>query len=209
MADADGKTRTSDRSEGRVVCAVFLSSQRRRPAPNRRIIFSSNNGDPRGREFDLWAISNSDGSQLEQITDAPDFNFPIFSPRRQTLAFFRPTEAAVARRNQRLWRTGLRRKLKTQSRSLPVKSRRAFAGWPRQRTRRPSIGTKGIQSASDELARAGLNAGLRPAGEPVAGRPFLLPKPVEVVVGVRDAGSSFRDRRHGARALTGEALPLR
>jgi len=53
----------------------------------KRIIFSSNYGDPSGREFDLWAV-NVDGSNLERITFAPGFDgFPMFSPDGTRLAF--------------------------------------------------------------------------------------------------------------------------
>jgi Tol biopolymer transport system component len=53
----------------------------------RRILFSSNYGDPRGREFDIWAV-NVDGTGLERITHAPGFDgFPMFSPDGKTLAF--------------------------------------------------------------------------------------------------------------------------
>ena len=52
-----------------------------------RILFSSNSGDPRGRNFDLWAV-NADGSGLEQITFNPSFDgFPMFSPDGKRLAF--------------------------------------------------------------------------------------------------------------------------
>ena len=52
-----------------------------------RIIFSSNYGDPRGREFDIWAI-DVDGTRLERITSAPGFDgFPMFSPDGKRLAF--------------------------------------------------------------------------------------------------------------------------
>ncbi|MGI9079198.1 MAG: TolB family protein [Gemmatimonadaceae bacterium] len=48
-----------------------------------RIIFSSNHRNPRGpaaQNFDLFLI-NSDGSGLEQVTNAPEFDgFPMFSP---------------------------------------------------------------------------------------------------------------------------------
>jgi Tol biopolymer transport system component len=45
-----------------------------------RIIFSSNMGDPTGREFDLYMI-HEDGTGLEQITHTGDFDgFPMFSP---------------------------------------------------------------------------------------------------------------------------------
>ena len=53
----------------------------------KRVIFSSNYGDPQGREFDLWAV-NVDGTGLERITFAPGFDgFPMFSPDGTRLAF--------------------------------------------------------------------------------------------------------------------------
>ena len=46
----------------------------------KRIIYSSNAGDPKGREFDLWLISKTGGTP-ERITTAPGFDgFPMFSP---------------------------------------------------------------------------------------------------------------------------------
>ena len=52
-----------------------------------RILFSSNYGDPKGREFDIWSI-HTDGTGLERITSAPGFDgFPMFSPDGKTLAF--------------------------------------------------------------------------------------------------------------------------
>jgi Tol biopolymer transport system component len=53
----------------------------------KRIIFSSNHGDPQGREFDLWAV-DSDGQNLERVTWTPGFEgFPMFSPDGERLAF--------------------------------------------------------------------------------------------------------------------------
>jgi Tol biopolymer transport system component len=53
----------------------------------KRLIFSSNYGDPKGREFDLWAI-DVDGSNLERITWTGGFDgFPVFSPDGTRLAF--------------------------------------------------------------------------------------------------------------------------
>jgi Tol biopolymer transport system component len=52
-----------------------------------RVIFSSNYGDPAGREFELWAV-NLDGSGLERITYSAGFDgFPMFSPDGTRLAF--------------------------------------------------------------------------------------------------------------------------
>lgn len=53
----------------------------------KRILFSSNYGDPKGREFDLWAI-DADGSHLERITYFAGFDgFPMFSPDGKQLVF--------------------------------------------------------------------------------------------------------------------------
>ena len=47
---------------------------------DQRIIFASNHGDPRGRNFDIYLV-NLDGTGLEQVTTDPDFDsFPMFSP---------------------------------------------------------------------------------------------------------------------------------
>ncbi len=52
-----------------------------------RIIFSSNYGDPRGREFDIYMV-NDDGTGLERITRTPEFDgFPMFSPDGRKLVF--------------------------------------------------------------------------------------------------------------------------
>jgi TolB protein len=53
----------------------------------RRLIFSSNMGDPRGREFDLYLV-NVDGTGLERVTTAPQFDgFPMFSPDGRRLVW--------------------------------------------------------------------------------------------------------------------------
>jgi hypothetical protein len=53
----------------------------------KRILFSSNYGDPKGREFDLWMIG-VDGTGLERVTSSPGFDgFPMFSPDGKQLAF--------------------------------------------------------------------------------------------------------------------------
>jgi hypothetical protein len=53
----------------------------------KRIIFSSNYGDPKGREFDIWAI-DTDGTHLERITYTGGFDgFPMFSPDGTMLSF--------------------------------------------------------------------------------------------------------------------------
>lgn len=53
----------------------------------RRIIFSSNHHDPKGRNFDLYMV-NIDGTGLERITHNETFDgFPMFSPDGKKLVF--------------------------------------------------------------------------------------------------------------------------
>ncbi|HEV8548604.1 MAG TPA: M20/M25/M40 family metallo-hydrolase, partial [Polyangiaceae bacterium] len=53
----------------------------------KRVLFASNYGDPKGREFDIWAVDDT-GTRLERITRAPGFDgFPMFSPDGSQLAF--------------------------------------------------------------------------------------------------------------------------
>jgi len=53
----------------------------------KRVLFSSNVGDPKGREFDLYAV-NIDGTDFERVTTSPGFDgFPMFSPDGKELAF--------------------------------------------------------------------------------------------------------------------------
>ncbi len=53
----------------------------------KRIVFSSNYPNPRGRAFDVYMIGD-DGSGLERITSEPSFDgFPMFSPDGNKLVF--------------------------------------------------------------------------------------------------------------------------
>jgi len=53
----------------------------------KRIIFSSNAGDPRRRDFELYVIE-ADGSGLTRITFSPDFDgFPMFNRAGTRLLF--------------------------------------------------------------------------------------------------------------------------
>ena len=54
---------------------------------SKRIIFSSNVGDPKRRNFDLYVV-NTDGGGLEQVTLDPTFDgFPMFTPDGKKLVF--------------------------------------------------------------------------------------------------------------------------
>ena len=53
----------------------------------KRIVFSSNVGDPRGRNFDVYIV-NEDGTGLERVTTNETFDgFPMFSPDGKKLVF--------------------------------------------------------------------------------------------------------------------------
>jgi TolB protein len=81
VMDADGGNRQRITDNGAANFAPF-------PHPDgRRIIFSSNMADPRGRNFDLYLI-NIDGTGLERVTTHGDFDgFPMFSPDGRRLVF--------------------------------------------------------------------------------------------------------------------------
>lgn len=73
IMDSDGSNKRQVTNLGVASFAPFLH-------PNgRQIIFSSNYGDPKGREFDLFVI-NVDGTDLKRITYTPEFDgFPMFN----------------------------------------------------------------------------------------------------------------------------------
>lgn len=78
-ADGSNKRRLTDNSAANFGPYFFPSGD--------RVIFSSNMGDPQGREFDLWAVG-ADGQNLEQITYRGDFDgFPMFNSDGTQLVF--------------------------------------------------------------------------------------------------------------------------
>ena len=81
IMDADGSHKKQVTHLGCASFAPFLHPD------GKRIIFSSNYGDPKGREFDLFMI-NVDGTHLERITHTPEFDgFPMFTRDGKKLVF--------------------------------------------------------------------------------------------------------------------------
>lgn len=73
VMDADGNNRRQVTSLNSASFAPFIHPD------GKRIIFSSNYGDPKGREFNLFMI-DIDGKNLRQITLTPEFDgFPMFT----------------------------------------------------------------------------------------------------------------------------------
>ncbi|MDX2263214.1 MAG: hypothetical protein SFU84_16095 [Gemmatimonadales bacterium] len=81
VANADGSNPKQITNLGGANFAPFFHPD------GKRIIFSSNHNDPRGRDFDLFLI-NADGSGIEKITNFGEFDgFPMFSPDGKQLIF--------------------------------------------------------------------------------------------------------------------------
>ena len=145
----------------------------------KRIIFSSNYGDPQGREFDLWAI-DTNGTNLERITWTGGFDgFPMFSPDGKWLAFAsnrnqaRPgeTDIFVAR-----WIPGS----PVATVETPADRFYADAAWLADDAREGrGIGSAGIAAAGAWIEQRFRSLGLQPAG-PEGG--FRQPFPVVVAV---------------------------
>src|SRR5262249_19354472 len=134
----------------------------------KRVIFSSNYGDPAEREFELWAV-NTDGSGLERITWSPGFDgFPMFSPDGTRLAF------ASNRNNGAPHETNVF-VARWQERTAPAATAPETAGadhfpadvrWLSDDAREGrGIGTQGIVAAQRWLADRFQALGLEPAGD--------------------------------------------
>ncbi len=81
IMDADGSHQHQVTNLGAASFAPFFHPD------GKRILFASNVGDPRGRNFDIYMI-HDDGTGLERITWNPTFDgFPMFSPDGKELVF--------------------------------------------------------------------------------------------------------------------------
>jgi Tol biopolymer transport system component len=75
VGNADGTGAKQITSNGAANFAPFFTPD------GKRIIYSSNVLDPRGREFDLFILNKDGSGEAERITSAPAFDgFPMFSP---------------------------------------------------------------------------------------------------------------------------------
>jgi len=81
VMNADGSNKRQITNNGAANFAPFFHPD------NKRIIFASNMGDPKGRNFDLYLI-RLDGSGLEQVTFNDTFDgFPMFTRDGRKLVF--------------------------------------------------------------------------------------------------------------------------
>ncbi len=81
VMDADGSNKRQITDLGVAAFGPFFHPS------GEKVIFSSNYGDPKGREFDLWMV-DLDGNNLERITYIEGFDgFPMWSPDGTTFVF--------------------------------------------------------------------------------------------------------------------------
>jgi Tol biopolymer transport system component len=81
IMNADGSNKRQITNNGAANFAPFFHPD------NKRIIFASNMGDPKGRNFDLYLV-NIDGTGLERITTNETFDgFPMFTRDGKRLVF--------------------------------------------------------------------------------------------------------------------------
>ncbi len=145
----------------------------------KRVIFSSNAGDPSGREFDLWAI-NVDGTGLERITWTTGFDgFPMFSPDGQWLIFASNRMTAPGQHDTNLFLARWKDQAPT---TTPGAAERILSdvSWLADPAREGrGVGTEGLEKAGAFLETRFKALGLEPLGE--AGT-YRVPFPVTTKV---------------------------
>lgn len=159
-------TARADGSEPRQITRLGAASFAPSFFPDgQRVIFSSNYGDPAGREFDLWAV-DLDGSDLERITATPGFDgFPLFSPDGRHLAFSsnrnqaKPgeTNVFVAR-----WQGARKASIDPAETERYLGEVRWLADDAREGR---GLGSPGLAASADWLAARFQEIGLEPGGE--------------------------------------------
>jgi Tol biopolymer transport system component len=177
----------------------------------RRIVFSSNYGDPRGREFDLWAVDES-GANLERITHAPGFDgFPMFSPDGKLLAFSSNRGRAEGSSDTNVflarWRDAgdgaspaVADPAATAQRARAMLADIEYLAAPAREGR--GIGTAGLEQAGEYLERRFAEVGLVPAGD---GNGFRQPFSVTTALA---AGAGTALRLDGAQVASDAFVPL-
>ncbi|HEX5759303.1 MAG TPA: M28 family peptidase, partial [Thermoanaerobaculia bacterium] len=150
-----------------------------------RVIFSSNAGEPGGREFDLWAV-NLDGSGLERITWTPGFDgFPMFSPDGARLAFASNRNQSAPGETNVFVARWVETAPTTAAAGEPAPADRfgADVRWLADDAREGrGIGTRGLADAADWLAGRFAALGLEPGGD-AGGYFHRFEVPVTVTVG--------------------------
>jgi len=138
----------------------------------RRILFSSNFGDPKGREFNLWAV-NVDGTGLEQITTAAGFDgFPLLSPDGQTLVFASNRATPAGQHDTNLFLARWTGAAPSQPRSAADRIARDVAWLAAPEREGRGLGTAGLKAALSYVEDRFRALGLEPAGTDGYRQPF-------------------------------------
>ncbi len=164
VANADGSEAQQITYLGAAAFAPFWHPSQK------RILFSTNFGDPKGREFDIWAV-NVDGTGLERITHAPGFDgFPMFSPDGKFLAFSSNRATLAGKNDTNLF---LARWVEGETPSTApsaadrVKADVAWLADPEREGR--GVGLKGLEASGAYIEARMKELGLKPAGDAAGG----------------------------------------
>jgi Tol biopolymer transport system component len=132
----------------------------------RRIVFSSNYGDPKGREFDLWAV-DADGKNLERITYARGFDgFPMFSPDGKLLSFSSNRATAEGAHDTNVFLAQWVEGPVVRAEETAADRVAADIGWLADPAREGrGVGTRGLDESGAFLEKRFTALGLAPAGE--------------------------------------------
>lgn len=192
VANADGTDPVQVTSLGAASFAPFFFPG------SKRIIFSSNYGDPKGREFELWAI-NVDGTELERITRSPGFDgFPVFSPDGKTLAFSSNRATLPGKRDTNVflakWMDMAPQPVASAADRVAADIR--FLADPAQQGR--GVGTEGLQRSGERIEKRLTALELEPAGTKGFRQPFPVPTSVKAEVKLEIDGKPVE----GAQALS-------
>ncbi|HXK17185.1 MAG TPA: M28 family peptidase, partial [Polyangiaceae bacterium] len=132
----------------------------------KRIIFSSNYGDPQGREFDLWSI-NTNGTGLERISTAAGFDgFPIFSPDGKQLAFSSNRATPQGQHDTNVFLANWSSDGTTVTEETGADRIERDIAWLADPAREGrGLGTKGLTASGEYIEQRFAALGLAPAGE--------------------------------------------
>ncbi|HVH46875.1 MAG TPA: PA domain-containing protein, partial [Labilithrix sp.] len=152
----------------------------------KRILFSTNYGDPKGREFDVWGI-NVDGTGLERITHAGGFDgFPMFSPDGSLLAFSSNRATAAGKHDTNVfvakWVEDVGEPATVESAADRIKKDVSWLADPAREGR--GIGLPGLVQSGKYIEDRMAALGLQPAGEESS---FRQPFPVVTSLKQEDA----------------------
>ncbi|MBX3258907.1 MAG: M20/M25/M40 family metallo-hydrolase [Labilithrix sp.] len=143
----------------------------------KRLLFSTNYGDPKGREFDIWAV-NVDGTALERVTYAGGFDgFPMFSPDGSLLAFASNRATAPGKHDTNVflakWIEDVGAPKIVETGADRIKKDVAWLADPAREGR--GVGLPGLEASGKYIEDRMKALGLQPAGDDAA---FRQPFPV-------------------------------